>query len=115
VKEAIQSAGALRFNGARDWHPLRNTPLIVAAGCVGEPPSHRCGVQVAELAPGPAQLLGWFWVGLYPPALRVSKWDPRKLWVTGGDRKSFFRQPLSYEYGRVQLGELVRKIPKDPD
>ena len=115
VKEAIQTAGALRLNGVWDWQPLANTPLVVAAGCIGDPPAHRCGVQVAELAVGPAQLVGWFWVGLYPPALRASKWDPRKLWVTGGDRKSFFRQPLSYEFGRVQLGELVRKIPKDPD
>ena len=115
VKEAIRAAGALRFTGVWDWQPLGNTALVVASGCVGQPPSHRCGVQVAELAPGPPQLVGWFWVGLYPLALRVSKWDARKLWVTGGDRKSFFRSPLTYEFGRVQLGELVRKIPKEPD
>jgi hypothetical protein len=115
VRDAIASAGALRFNGAWDWQPLGDTPLVVASGCVGATPAHRCGVLVAELSPGPPQLLGWFWLGYYPPALRVSKWDPRKLWLTGGDRKSFYRQPLTYEWGRVQVGELVRKIPKDPD
>jgi sulfatase modifying factor 1 len=115
VRDAIASAGALHFNAAWDWQPVGNTPLLVAGGCVGDPPAHRCGVLVVEPAPGPPQLLGWFWVGIYPPAVRASKWDPRKLWVTGGDRKSFFRQPVTYEWGRVQLGELVRKIPKEPD
>jgi sulfatase modifying factor 1 len=115
VREAISAAGPLHFNGVWDWQPLANTPLVVAGGCVGDPPGHRCGVLVAELSPGPAQLLGWFWMGLYPPTVRASKWDARKLWVTGGDRKSFFRLPLSYEWGRVQQAELVRKIPKEPD
>jgi sulfatase modifying factor 1 len=115
VRDAIASAGALRFHAVWDWQPLGNTPLVVAGGCVGPAPAHRCGVLVADLSSGPPQLLGWFWMGYYPPAVRVSQWDPRKLWVTGGDRKSNYRQPVSYEWGRVQLGELVRKIPKAPE
>jgi hypothetical protein len=38
----------------------------------------------------------------------VSKWDPKKLWIVGGDRRSTFRQALHYEWGRVRTGELVR-------
>lgn len=103
VRDA-SSGDALSFNGAWDWRPLGNVPLLVATACDG---GRRCGALVAELAPAP-QLLGWFPVGIFPPGARVSKWDPKKLWITGGDRKGMFRQALHYEWGRVRAGELVR-------
>jgi formylglycine-generating enzyme len=114
VRETIASAGALQLSALWDWEPIGKLPLVVASGCVGAAPSHRCAVWVAELSPGPPQLIGWSWVGNYPPALRMSKWDSRKLWMNGADRRSSFRQELFYESGRVRAGELTRKLPKDP-
>ncbi len=108
VREELHGGEALTFNGVWDWRPIGSVPLLVATGCDATPGSRRCGALVAELAPAP-MLLGWFWVGIFPPGARPSKWDPKKLWISGGDRKGMFRQALHYEWGRVRSGELVRK------
>jgi hypothetical protein len=109
VREVFAAPDALSFsfNGAWDWRPMGNVPLLIATGCDGVRPNQRCGALVAELVPAP-QLLGWFWVGIFPPVVRLSKWDPKKLWISGGDRRSTFRQALHYEWGRIRAGELVR-------
>jgi len=115
VRQTLAAEGRFRPTSVWDWRPLSNVPLVVVTGCAGEAPSRRCGLFVAEIAPGAPQVLAWVWVGLFPPWPRASKWDARRLWVTGGDRKSFFRQAVLYEWGRVRAAELMRKIPKEPD
>lgn len=107
VREAFGSVETMSFVGVWDWRPIGNVPLLVATACVGARPTQRCGALVAELAPAPLPL-GWFWVGIFPPTARLSKWDPKKLWIAGGDRRSMFRQALHYEWGRVRAGELAR-------
>lgn len=108
VRESPGGVEAMSFVGVWDWRPIGNVPLLVATACVGTRPAQRCGALVSELAPAPL-LLGWFWVGIFPPTARLSKWDAKKLWIAGGDRRSTFRQALHYEWGRVRAGELVRK------
>lgn len=109
--EVHEAAGGgepiMSFVGVWDWRPIGNVPLLVATACVGAKPAQRCGALVAELAPAPL-LLGWFWVGMFPPTARLSKWDAKKLWIAGSDRKGTFRQALHYEWGRIRAGELAR-------
>jgi sulfatase modifying factor 1 len=109
VRQTLAGYGAFRFTGVWDWRPLGNVPLVVGGGCAGEGKRGRCGVIVASLSQVPPQSLGWIWVGIFPPHAHPSRTDARRLWVYGGDRKSTFRQAVSYEWGRVRPAALERR------
>jgi sulfatase modifying factor 1 len=115
VRQTLAGYGAFRFTGVWDWRPLANVPLVVGGGCAGEGKSGRCGVIVAALSPASTQLLGWIWVGIFPPRVHPSRADARRLWVYGGDRKSTFRQAVAYEWGRVRAAELERRGGADAE
>jgi hypothetical protein len=109
VRQTLAGCGSFRITGVWDWRPLGNVPLVVGGGCAGEGKSGRCGVIVASLSQVPPQSLGWIWVGIFPPHAHPSRTDARRLWVYGGDRKSTFRQAISFEWGRVRPAALERR------
>jgi sulfatase modifying factor 1 len=110
VESALDAFGPWRAHALWDWRPIGNARFVVGGGCAGEGPAQRCGVMIAELVNGRAEFSAWVWSGIWPPVLRLSTVDTRKLWVYGGDRRSNIRQAVSFEWGRLRLGELERKF-----
>jgi formylglycine-generating enzyme len=110
VETALAGFGTWRNNAHWDWRPIRNARFVVGGGCAGTPPTGRCGVLLAELVSGRAEFAAWVWSGIWPPVVRVSTVDTRKLWIYGGDRRSPMRQAVLFEWGRLRLGEIQRKF-----
>jgi sulfatase modifying factor 1 len=115
VLSALEQTGPWSASALWDWRPINNAHLVAAGGCAGKALTRRCGVLVAELVGGQTSAMAWVWSGIWPPTLRVSSTDPRKLWVYGGDRTSHLRQPVYFEWGRLRLGEVERKFGKDAE
>lgn len=89
------------------WHPLGNEEFVLGGGCVSGSRS-RCGVVVVR----PSES------GLSPVSfVSTERWQPtigetdtsRELFVYGGDDAGAFRKRLSYDWGRIRIGELERK------
>lgn len=93
------------------WHPIGNEELVVAAGCTGEMRGRGCGVMVARVALGKPASLAWAGSGVYLPTLKIEN-DPRYLWVYGGDERGHYRRLLTYAWGRVLSGEIMRGAMK---
>jgi formylglycine-generating enzyme len=110
VESALDGFGLWRVNALWDWRPINNARFVVGGGCAGNPPARRCGIMAAELVNGRAQFSAWVWSGIWPPTVRLSTVDRRKLWVYGGDRSSHLRQAVLFEWGRLRLGEMQRKF-----
>jgi sulfatase-modifying factor enzyme 1 len=110
VQETLAGFGPWHIYGVWDWRPMGNVRLVVGTGCAGAAPARRCGVVIAQFTAGAPELMAWVWAGIYPAALRVRE-DATRLWVYGGDRTSNFRQPASFEWGSVRVGEVERKLP----
>lgn len=114
VRQQLAKYGSFRLTSVWDWHPIGNVELVLGAVCAGFSPKRRCGVLVARLSGSARELMAWAWVGHFPPAVRVSD-DPRRLLVQGGDRVSFFRQPVLYEWGSVRVAEIERNTRSGAD
>jgi sulfatase modifying factor 1 len=115
ARETFAARGSVHITGAWDWRPLGNVPLILASACAGAGRAERCGVAVAAFSGETPELLSWSWAGIFPLIAHPSQADARRLWVHGGDRRSTFRQALSYEWGRVAVGILERNTAPDKD
>jgi hypothetical protein len=110
VNSVPDADGSWRPASLWDWRPISNTRFLVAAGCAGKVRSHRCGVLLAEVVVGQLQFMAWVWSGIWPATVRLSTQTRSKLWVYGGDRRSLLRQAVSFEAGRLRLGEVQRKF-----
>jgi sulfatase modifying factor 1 len=110
VRQTLAGFGPWRVHALWDWRPVANVRLVVGAGCAGPAVARRCGVVVAQFTPGAPELMAWVWAGMYPATVRVRD-DAKQIWVYGGDRTSNLRQPASFEWGSVRVGELERKLP----
>jgi formylglycine-generating enzyme len=114
VRRTLAGYGVFRISNVWDWRPIGNVAWVVGGGCAGASPSRRCGVVVGRPDGEKTTLLAWVWVGMFPPAVRVSR-DPRRLWVYGGDRMSHFRQPVLFEWGKLRVGEVERNVRPGAD
>lgn len=113
VAGALDAHGGWHAASLWDWRPISNTHFVVGGGCAGPARSQRCGVLLADLVSGQPRFMAWVWSGLWPPTVRASTVDSRKLWVYGGDRTSLIRQAVWFESGRVRLAEKQRKRGND--
>lgn len=109
AKRALSEFGDLQIDRVWDWRPIGNVQLVVGGGCAGERPRRRCGVVIAEPPPGRGRTLAFAWSGKFAPVARI-KGGARRLWIYGGDRQGSYRRPAVYEWGRVRLGEVERKL-----
>jgi hypothetical protein len=89
------------------WHPVGNEELLIAGGCTGELVKRGCGVMAVRLSLDEPVVLAWAGSGAFVPTLETD-YDPRFVWVYGGDERSHYRRLLSYAWGRVALGEIQR-------
>jgi hypothetical protein len=106
---AMSEYGTFRVTEFWHWRPIGNESLTVGLGCAGVKGTRRCGAVVARLEQGNNEALAWVEAGRFPPGVRVFD-DARTLYVYGLDRMSSFRQGVVFEWGRVRLGDVERKL-----
>lgn len=115
VRTELQKIGSIRSQRAWLWRPVANEELHVLALCArGNVPGvdQRCGLSVSRVTLGRAEHLAWISSGLWIPSLHQLHGGVRDLWMVGGDRIGSFKHLLAYRWGRVQVGQLSRGVPK---
>jgi sulfatase-modifying factor enzyme 1 len=106
---SLSEYGTFRVNEFWHWRPIGNELLTVGLGCAGAKGARRCGVIVSRLEQGTNEALAWVDAGRFPPGVRIYD-DARKLYVYGLDRMSSFRQSVVFEWGRLRVGDVERKL-----
>jgi formylglycine-generating enzyme len=109
VHEMLRRRGLPRVLRLWEWRPLGNEDLLVAGVCAGAPPLRDCGVLVVRRTLGRLDVLDWADSGFYVPSVRL-EYNPRLLWVYGGDRRSHYRRPVTFEWGKVKIGPENRNV-----
>ncbi len=90
------------------WHPLGNEELVLGGGC-GKGSDHaRCGVIVARMRFDVPVSMAFVPTELWQPTVGETE-TPRELFVYGGDDNGAFRRRLSYEWGKMGIGNKERK------
>lgn len=107
----MKKRGLFRVSRLWEWRPLANEDLLAAGGCAGIDRNRRCGVLLVRRTLGRYDLLGWVPSGHFLPTLKI-KFNPRVLFVYGGDRLSHYRRPVSFEWGKVAIGQEQRNTER---
>lgn len=111
VRTTLAEQGSYEVTQAWEWRPVANERLSLGGGCSGKG-SRRCGVVIARFAQGQSELVAWVSSGSYPPGVRTFS-EPKTIYVYGIDTRGQYRQAVLFEWGRVRMGELQRRSPKD--
>ena len=107
----LRHADDFRLDRMWFWRPIGNEELIVMGGCAGLGKRPACGIVVARVVLDRAKVLAWSSSGHWLPIVQVDV-DPRDLWLFGGDDQGRFRRAVRYAWGRVNLGDKERRMPK---
>ncbi len=95
------------------WWPAGNDELTVASVCAGMGQKPACGVLIARVTLGKPHALEWVSSGYWIPTLHP-EFDPRDVWLLGGDEIGPFKQLVSYVWGKLRVGPKERRVPKAP-
>jgi hypothetical protein len=109
VAEAMKKRGLFRMVRLWEWQPLGNEDLLLAGGCAGIPPGRECGVLVVRRTLGRLDVLGWVTSGHFIPTIRLEH-SPRQVWVFGGDKRSHYKKRVSFDWGRISVGQPRRNL-----
>lgn len=90
------------------WHPLGNEELILGGGCAKGRTQARCGVIVVRMRSEAPTSMGFVSSERWQPTIGEAD-SARELYVYGGDDAGAFRRRLSYEWGKIGIGEKTRK------
>jgi sulfatase modifying factor 1 len=90
------------------WRPLGNEELVLGGGCGRPGPEKVCGVVIARMRMDRPVPLAFVAADRWQPTLGQTD-TPRELYLYGGDENGAFRKKVSYEWGRVGVGEKSRK------
>jgi len=90
------------------WHPLGNEELMLGGGCAKGAGRARCGVIVARMRSDVPLSMGFVSSERWQPTIGDAD-SARELYVYGGDDAGAFRRRLSYEWGKIGIGEKARK------
>lgn len=93
------------------WHPLGNEELVLGGGCAKGRTQARCGVIVARMRSDAPLSMGFVPSERWQPTIGEAD-SPRELFVYGGDDAGAFRRKLSYEWGKIGVGDKARKIKR---
>lgn len=107
ARAELKRPDTFRVVGSWLWHPVGNEELFVFGGCTSESVLRGCGVVVVRLSLDEPVALAWTSSGRYVPSLSTD-YNPRFLWVYGGDDRSHFRTLVTYAWGRVAVGTTER-------
>jgi len=108
AESKMRRAGRIRRERVWLWHPVANEEIHLMALCGRNAvplPRPECGLLAARVAPGSVETLAWIssgeWVAnLHHPGAMTH------LLLLGGDRRGGFKQPLTYRYGDVTVGDV---------
>ncbi len=90
------------------WHPVGNEELLLGGGCTRPGDDKSCGVLVARASEGALAPLAWVSTDHWQPTIAETE-TSRIVWIYGGDDYGAFRKRVSYEWGRIGIGEKERK------
>jgi hypothetical protein len=92
---------------------MGNDELVIGSVCAGQGHRPSCGVVVARVSFGKPNVLEWVSSGYWAAALHP-EYDPRDIWLVGGDEAGPFKRLVSYVWGKLRIGPKERRIPKPP-
>lgn len=91
------------------WRPAGNERLFLGGGCAPLESGKWCGVIVAREAPGSVLVpLSFVATEEWQPTLGETE-RSESVFIHGGDRNGAFRKRVTYEWGRIGIGEKQRK------
>jgi hypothetical protein len=90
------------------WHPLGNEELLLGGGCAKGADHAHCGVIVARMRFDVPVFMSFVPTELWQPVIGETE-TARELFVYGGDDNGAFRRRLSYEWGKIGIGDKERK------
>ncbi len=117
---ALRDAGAPksgRFTVERVWiwRPFGNEELWVGGGCSGTIKTRGgkkrragCGIMIGREGGDSPMSLGFVATDRWQPTLSLAA-SPREVFLYGGDEHGPFRRKLTYDWGKITLGEKARK------
>jgi sulfatase modifying factor 1 len=93
------------------WWPAGNDELVIGSVCAGMGQRPGCGVMIARMSLGRPHVLEWVSSGYWAATLHP-EYDPRDVWLVGGDELGPFKRLISYVWGKLRIGPKERRIPK---
>jgi formylglycine-generating enzyme len=109
VAANMKKHGVFRMFRLWHWRPLGNEELLAVAGCAGVPPSRECGALIVRRTLGRLDVLDWVSSGQFIPTLKL-KYDPRVLWIFGGDTRAHFKKAVTFEWGKISVGPVLKNV-----
>lgn len=105
----MKKYGIFRMFRLWHWRPIGNEELMAVAGCAGTPPQRECGALIVRRTLGRMDVLEWVSSGQFIPTLKL-KYDPRVLWIFGGDTLAHFKKAVTFEWGKVSVGPVLKNV-----
>lgn len=96
------------------WWPAGNDELVIGSVCAGMGQKPGCGVIIARMSLGRPHVLDWVSSGYWAASLHA-EYDPRDIWLVGGDELGPFKRLVSYVWGKLRVGPKERRVPKKPE
>lgn len=97
------------------WHPFGNEELWVGGGCSGTVKTKGgkkrragCGIMIGREGGDAPMSLGFVPTDRWQPTLSLAG-SPREVFLYGGDQHGPFRRKITYDWGKITLGEKARK------
>lgn len=97
------------------WRPFGNEEIWIGGGCSETIKSKRgkrrragCGILIGREGGDAPMSLGFVDTERFQPTLSLAA-SPREIYLYGGDERGPFRRKLTYDYGKVTLGDKARK------
>ena len=113
AEQALSGRGDPAIDRLWSWWPVGNDELVAASVCAGLGQRPACGILVARQTLGKINVLEWVPSGFWAATLHA-EFDPRDVWMVGGDETGLYKQLISYVWGKLRVGPKERRLPKPP-
>jgi hypothetical protein len=110
--EEMRRRGLFRFDRVWEWKPISNEDLLLVGGCAGGPGFRRCGLLVIRRTLGRLDVLDWVSSGMFAPTIKIKRVSQR-VYVYGGDKRSHFRTPVEFAWGKLRVEPIDRSREED--
>jgi hypothetical protein len=101
-------AEGLRVERTWAWRPAGNEELLLGGGCTPGARKKVCGILVVRERGAALTPLAFVSTDKWQPTLSETD-SPREIFVHGGDDNGAFRKRVSYEWGRIGIGDKERR------
>ncbi len=108
IGQPDEAASVYDAERAWAWRPAGNERLLLGGGCAPKKSGKWCGVIVAREAAGAVVPLSFVATEEWQPTLSEAE-SAEAVFIHGGDRNGAFRKRVTYEWGRIGVGEKQRK------